>query len=125
MATVVREGLDETTRSVSGAVANRLAGVEQAVGRWLESLRGQIEQQFRDTTSRLESQAGTLAEALAGSSQVGSEGAHLTELQQKVADRLLEELSLVTANARRLVQAVEAAEKRVDRAAQESTNLSQ
>ena len=125
MATMVREGLEETTRSVSGAVANRLAGVEQAVGRWLESLRGQIEQQFRDTTSRLENQAGALAEAVAGSSQVGSGVAHLTELQQKVAERLLEELSLVSANARRLVQAVEAAEKRVEGATQESMNLSQ
>lgn len=125
LATLLRERLDETARGVNEAHANRLAGVEQAVGRWLEKVREQTERQFADTTSRLESQAGALAEAVGGSAQIGSQVAHLTELQQKVAERLLEELSLVSANARKLVQAVEAAEKRVDRAAQETLNVSQ
>ncbi|OLE65377.1 MAG: hypothetical protein AUG03_05010 [Acidobacteria bacterium 13_1_20CM_2_68_14] len=61
----------------------------------------------------------------AAASQSLDQLAAITDLQQKVAERLLEEMSLLSANARKLEQALAAIDKKADKSADESLQISQ
>ncbi len=123
--TAVKERLDEMAQSLSGALGHRLAGIEQNSAGALEALRVSVEEQSRAVTERFNEQAGLMASASEALTQIGAQVAALTDLQQKVGDRLLEELSLVSASFQKLGQGIETVENKTERSVQENLHLVQ
>jgi tetratricopeptide (TPR) repeat protein len=148
---LVDRRLGEVQRAVEGAVARRPEDGVGAIATRVEELVGaaarRLEDSLNATTKRLEETIGAIARrqeegigavakrledtggAFAGGdavvAQLLAQMNALTELQQKVAERLLEEMSLVGANARKLEQALSAVDKKLDRAGEEGLQLSQ
>ncbi|PYS96474.1 MAG: hypothetical protein DMF50_04510 [Acidobacteria bacterium] len=121
----LKERLDEVGQEVSGILAHRLEGFEQANAQAAMTLRSAMDQAFAGLAARLEEQASGGVDAGAAAALLTSQIASLTELQQRVADRLLEEVSLVNANAHRLEQAIQGLERKVDRSAEDNLQISQ
>lgn len=117
--------LDETAQEVSGTLARRLEGYEQAGARTLQALQSTLEQALQGIAARFEEQARGAEEIRGAATLATSQVAGLTDLQQKVADRLLEEISLVGANAHKLDQALASLDKKMDRSAEDSLQISQ
>ena len=122
---VVRERLDEAVRGLDEALARRIAEAGQATADGLASVRTKIEERLRAAMARFEEQARALADSGTLTAQLGAQVGSLTELQQKIAERILEELSLVAATTGKLDQVVGSLEKKVEHSKQESLNLSQ
>lgn len=76
-----------------------------------------------ERTASVEARIDGRLEAIAA--RAAEQMAVLSELQQKVADRLLEEMSLVGAGSHKLEQMVATLEKKVDQTSQENIHLSQ
>ncbi|HEU4402557.1 MAG TPA: tetratricopeptide repeat protein [Candidatus Polarisedimenticolia bacterium] len=132
LAARLKERIDEVENSVSGALAHRLAGLEQANAQAALSLTTSVEGSIGGLASRLEAQAtsaGTVETATTRVSEqvnaLAGQVASLVDLQQKVADRLLEEMSLLVATVTKHEQALAGLDKKMDRAAEDNLQVSQ
>ena len=81
-----------------------------------QELQGEVRQAGQASLQRIASLEGGMAEIGAAVAQLASQVAAITDMQQKVADRLLEEISLLTATSAKAEQAVGALGPRVERA---------
>jgi len=75
--------------------------------------------------ARLEEQGRGVGATAAAASQSLDQLTALTDLQQKVAERLLEEMSLLDATARKLEQMLAALDKKIDKRVDDSLQVSQ
>lgn len=100
----------------------RLAGRIQA---GLGEMRAALEAGVAPLQSRLEDQARGVGATAAATSQALEQLQALTDLQQQIAGRVLEELSLAGATSAKLEQALAGLDKKMDRAAGESLQISQ
>ena len=75
--------------------------------------------------ARLDEQSRGVGVTAAATSQSIEQLQSIGDLQQKIADRVLEELALVSATSAKLEQAVASLDKKMDRAADESMQISQ
>jgi tetratricopeptide (TPR) repeat protein len=100
----------------------RLAGRLQAS---IAEMRSILEQTLAPLQARLDEQSKGVGVTAAATSQSLEALQAIGELQQKIADRVLEELALVSATSAKLEQAVGALDKKMDRAADESLQISQ
>ena len=124
-----RVGADVQARLAEQA---RASTQDRAEGEAIDALRGSldafrsaVEDRLRSAAARYEEQSRALADGGTIAAQVGAQVASLTELQQRVGERLLEEISLASASTRKLEQVVAALEKKVEKSVDESLGLSQ
>jgi tetratricopeptide (TPR) repeat protein len=108
-----------------GGLEERLRGLEEAGGRTLQPLRTLIEEGLAKLALRLDEQgrrAGDLGPAV---TLLTTQITGLIDLQQKVADRLLEENSLLVASVQKFEQTLGGLDKKIDRTAEDSLQISQ
>jgi Tfp pilus assembly protein PilF len=117
--------LDEAVAAFGARLTERLQSLERAVGDGSVSLRRFAEEGFLTLTARLDEQAGGMSGSGALAAQMIAQMNALAENQQRVAERLLEDMSLVQVTARRLEAAMQAVEKQAGRAADENLALHQ
>jgi Tfp pilus assembly protein PilF len=126
------QALEGRLEETAGAILSRLDQSERdAAAR--ETERGALEaERDRGATERdhaaaasLQTQERGLAEVTAGLAQIAPQLGALQELQSRVAETLLEEMSLVAANARKLEQAMIGLDQKMDRSTNEAMQLSQ
>jgi len=110
LASVLERLPGQVTAAVSAAQGGAGAGVEQAIAR----LQARVDELGRGV-------AATAAATSQILEQIGSVG----DLQQKIADRLLEEMSLVSAGSGKIDQAVTAINKKIDRVGEDGMQSSQ
>ncbi|HKB07719.1 MAG TPA: tetratricopeptide repeat protein [Candidatus Polarisedimenticolia bacterium] len=116
-------------REIEGRIAAALEESEARTAKGLQAYLGEMRASFDETIgrvqARLEEQGRGVGATAAAASQSLDQLAALTDLQQKVAERLLEEMSLLTASIRKAEQLVTALDKKVDKSAAEGVQLSQ
>ncbi len=118
-------GGDERLEAALAQIEARLQALEAGTGERLEAVAARAEERFDAVVARAEEHGKILFDLGAASAQTTEQMAALSELQQKVADRLLEEMSLVGANSHKVEQAIAGLEKKVDQTSQENVHLSQ
>lgn len=111
---VLRQRLDDAVRELGGAFADRLEGLERAVGETTSALRRAVEEAFATLAARLDDSARAVAEMHPQLLRAVEHVESLSELQPKVAERMLEELSLLQATSRKIDQAIAPVERKVD-----------
>src|SRR2546425_1243230 len=116
-------------QEIDGRIAAVLEESEARTAQGLQAYLGEMRAAFDETMgriqARLEDQGRGVGATAAAASQSPDQLAAITDLQQKVAERLLEEMSLLSANARKLEQALAAIDKKTDKSADESLQISQ
>lgn len=115
----------ERLDAVAARTDERLEAVAARVDERLEAVAARIEERFEALAARADEQGKILFDLGAAAAQTAEQMTALSELQQKVADRVLEEMSLVAAGSHKFEQAVVALEKKVDQTSQENVQLSQ
>lgn len=121
----LRALLDERHQALAELTAGRMQALEKAVGDGSVALRRFVEEGFLTLTTRLDEQAGGLSGSGAVAAQLIAQMNTLAETQQRVAEKLLEEMSLVQVTSHKLEQAMTALEKKTERATDESLQLHQ
>jgi tetratricopeptide (TPR) repeat protein len=117
--------LDERQQAPAEAFTARLQALERAVGDGNVALRRFVEEGLLTLTTRLDEQAGGLSGSGALAAQMIAQMNALAGTQQRVAETLLEEMSLVQATARKIEQAMGVVEQKTERATEESLQLHQ
>ena len=121
--------LTSSLREIEGRIAAAMEESEARTAQGLQAYLGEMRASFDETMgrvqARLEEQGRGVGATAAASSQSLDQLAALTDLQQKVAERLLEEMSLLSTSVRKLEQIVSALDKKVDKSAAEGVQLSQ
>jgi tetratricopeptide (TPR) repeat protein len=121
--------LATSLQELEGRIATGLQESEARLATGLQSglgeLRAFLEESVAALQARLGDQARGVGATAAATSQALEQLQTLTDLQQKVAERVLEEVSLVSATSAKLEQAVAALDGKMDRAADESLQISQ
>ncbi len=129
-------GLQEVERRLAGRqreIEERIVSIlqenegrtAQGLQAYLGEMRAALEGTIGRVQTRLEEQGRGVGATAAAASQSLDQLAALTDLQQKVAERLLEEMSLLNANTRKLEGALAATDRKIDKSAEESLQLSQ
>lgn len=91
----------------------------------IAEMRAILGQTLAPLQARLDEQSRGVGVTAAATSQSLEQLQAIGDLQQKIADRVLEELALVSATSAKLEQAVASLDKKMDRAANESLEISQ
>ncbi|HEX9427845.1 MAG TPA: tetratricopeptide repeat protein [Candidatus Polarisedimenticolia bacterium] len=105
--------------------AERLSGFAAQGAERLQALQDRTEGHLQVLQARAEEHGKILFDLGAAAGQTAEQTTALSDLQQKVATRLLEEMSLVGANSHKVEQSLGGLEKKVDQAIQENAHLSQ
>ncbi|HEV8699993.1 MAG TPA: tetratricopeptide repeat protein [Candidatus Polarisedimenticolia bacterium] len=112
----------------SRVMAGRMES-ETRLSERLQACLGEMQTMLQTTLAplqaRLDEQSRGVGVTAAATSQSIEQLQSIGELQQKIADRVLEELALVSATSAKLEQAVASLDKKMDRAADESMQISQ
>lgn len=137
---MISDLLDRNIERVTLAAGERVdaavAALQVALVERLDALLVRMEQEFRTAaaqrleesqamTGRLEEQRRGLAQVHASASESSTRLGELTDLQARAAERILEETSLVAANAHRMEQALAAMDTKLDRSTDDALQLSQ
>jgi tetratricopeptide (TPR) repeat protein len=121
--------LTSSLREMEGRIAAALEESEVRTAQGLQAYLGEMRTSFDETMgrvqSRLEEQGRGVGATAAAASQSLDQLAALTDLQQKVAERLLEEMSLLAANVRKVEQTLAAIDKKIDKSTEEGVQISQ
>ena len=118
-------GLREMEGRIAAALEEREARTAQGLQAYLGEMRASFDETMGRVQSRLEEQGRGVGATAAAASQSLDQLAALTDLQQKVAERLLEEMSLLTASVRKVEQTFTALDKKIDKATEENVQISQ
>jgi tetratricopeptide (TPR) repeat protein len=113
---------EEATARVQEATARLQEASEQPGQSDLEATVREAGQAALDRVASLESKTDALGTALA---QLGSEVAAIIEVQQKVAERLLEEMSLLEVNAQKLEGSVSGISRKLEQAEESHRSVMQ
>jgi len=117
--------LQENDGRIAAVLEESEARTAQGLQAYLGEMRATFDETMGRVQARLEEQGRGVGATAAAASQSLDQLAAITDLQQKVAERLLEEMSLLSANARKLEQALAAIDKKADKSADESLQISQ
>jgi len=112
-------------RRIATALQESESRTAQGLQAYLAEMRATSEEGMARVQTRLDDQGRGVGATAAATSQGLDQLAALTELQQKVAERLLEEMSLLSANARKLETTLASFDKKLDKAADEGLQISQ
>ena len=127
-------------REIDGRIAGVLQEIHGMLASVLEQLPGRVsavvgqgqggagaalEQATVRLQARLDEQGRGVAATAAATSQTLEQLAALSDMQQKIAERLLEDMSLVSANSRKIEQAVTTLDTKLDRLGDEALQSSQ
>jgi tetratricopeptide (TPR) repeat protein len=123
--TDLRAGLQELEGRVATALHDGEARTAQGLQAYLGDMRAGLDEGLARVQTRLEEQGRGVGATAAAASQSLEQLAAITEQQQKVADRLLEEMSLLGANNRKLELLLAALDKKVDAITGEGLQISQ
>jgi len=115
----------EVERRIATALQESEARTAQGLQDYLAEMRHASEEGLARVQARLEEQGRGVGATAAAASQSLDQLTALTDLQQKVAERLLEEMSLLSANARKLETTLASLDKKLDKAADEGLQISQ
>jgi tetratricopeptide (TPR) repeat protein len=107
------------------ALLGQIDALQQSMQQSLTALRASLEAHARSVTSRLDDHSRALGENGASAVQVETRLGSLNELNQKIAERVLEEVSLVSASAKKLDQSLQAVVKGFERTTQDNLHLTQ
>src|SRR5436309_1866218 len=118
-------GLQEMEGRVASALQESEARTAQGLQAYLGEMRAAFEGTMARIQARLEEQGRGVGATAAAASQGLDQLTTLTDLQQKVAERLLEEMSLLSASVRKLELTFAALDKKLDKSADESLQISQ
>jgi Tfp pilus assembly protein PilF len=97
----------------------------QGLQAYLGEMRASLEGTIGRVQTRLDEQGRGVGATAAASSQSLDQLTALTDLQQKVAERLLEEISLLSASSRKLEQALASLDKKMDKSTEDGMQISQ
>ncbi|OLC53902.1 MAG: hypothetical protein AUH92_04990 [Acidobacteria bacterium 13_1_40CM_4_69_4] len=127
-------------QEIDGRIAAGLQQIQGMLASVLEHLPGQVasamthvrgdagatpEQAIARLQARVDEQSRGVAATAAATSQALEQLSSLNDQQQKIAERLLEEMSLVSANSRKMEQAVSSMDKKMERVGEEVLQSSQ
>src|SRR5881628_1305132 len=115
---------DFETRLAAGLDESE-ARTAQGLQAYLGEMRATFDETMGRVQARLEEQGRGVGATAAAASQSLDQLAAITDLQQKVAERLLEEMSLLSANARKLEQMLASIDKKLGKSADEGLQISQ
>jgi len=115
----------ELETRIASALNDSEARTAQGLQAYLADMRLSTEEGLARLQTRLEDQGRGVGVTAAAASQTIEQLAGLAELQQKVAEKILEEIALAGANARRLESLLAALDKKIDKTADEGLQLSQ
>ncbi len=115
----------ESERRIATTLQESEARTAQGLQAYLAEMRAAWEEGLARVQARLEEQGRGVGATAAAASQGLDQLAALADLQQKVAERLLEEMSLLSANARKLETTLGSLDKKLDKAADEGLQISQ
>src|SRR3989449_7742459 len=121
----IAASLQENEGGIAAVLEESGARTAQGLQASLGEMRATFDETMGRVQARLEEQGRGVGATAAAASQSLDQLAAITDLQQKVAERLLEEMSLLSANARKLEQALAAIDKKADKSADESLQISQ
>ena len=114
---------------IEGRIAASLRESEARTAQGLQAYLAEMRAAFAETMARvearLEEQGRGVGATAAAASQALDQLTALTDMQQKVAERLLEEMSLLDATARKLEQMLGALDKKIDKRVDDSLQVSQ
>lgn len=122
--TRLAEAIDTLARRVEG-LRQEVATATRAAGGGDVELRRAVEEGFLTLTTRLDEQSGGLSGSGALAAQLIAQMNALGEFQQRMAEKLLEDMSLVQVTSLKLEKAMTAVEKKTERAADENLQLHQ
>jgi tetratricopeptide (TPR) repeat protein len=114
--TALQQRLDDLAQELSGALAHRLEGFERAIGETANPMRRALEESMGTLAARLDDNVRATAEVQQLTARVAEHVESLSELQPKVAERMLEELSLLQATSRKVDQAAAGFDKKLEQA---------
>ncbi len=117
--------LQEIERRIATALQESEARTAQGLQGYLAGMRHAFEEGLARVQARLEEQGRGVGATAAAASQSLDQLTAITDLQQKVAERLLEEMSLLSANSRKLETTLASHDKKLDKAADEGLQISQ
>ncbi len=119
-------GVMQEIHGMLASVLDQLPGrVSAAVGQGQAGGGAALEQATARLQARLDEQGRGVAATAAATSQTLEQLAALSDMQQKIAERLLEDMSLVSANSRKIEQSVTSLERKLERLGEETLQSSQ
>src|SRR5882762_3231724 len=121
----VGASLLEIEGRIAGSLRESEARTAQGLQAYLAEMRAAFAETMARVEARLEEQGRGVGATAAAASQSLDQLTALTDLQQKVAERLLEEMSLLDATARKLEQMLAALDKKIDKRVDDSLQVSQ
>ncbi len=116
---------DALEESLAARLERRLEKVEEAAAHSADPLRTTIEEQGLTFAARLDEAMQDVSNTASTCADLKSRVDALSETQQKAAERVLEELSLVGATLQKLEQTVAAVDRKIEASASEGMNLAQ
>jgi tetratricopeptide (TPR) repeat protein len=130
---LLHDRLNETANRLGGgiverfgeALAERLGQVERSVAKEIAAVRTHLEEKLRAAAARYEEQSRAIADNGTIFAEVAAGVSSVSEMQQRIAEKLLEEISLVTANAHKVEQVVNGLDQKVGRSVEEYHQLNQ
>ncbi|MFQ5843395.1 MAG: tetratricopeptide repeat protein [Planctomycetota bacterium] len=121
----VRDHLEAAADRIRSALESGLAERCGPIADALAGLRSTVEEQGSGLTARLDEALRGVREMVASVPQLGPQLGALTELQQKAAEKILEEISLAAASVKKLDGTLAEFGGRLERIASESLQFSQ
>jgi Tfp pilus assembly protein PilF len=122
---LLRERVDETVRGLTDQMERRFTSLEQMTGQSTAPLRASIEEQGLTLAARIDEVKLGISECGQTSTQLKAQLDAMVETQQKMAERFLEEISLIGATLKKLEQSVSTIDTKLEATANEGMNLSQ
>jgi tetratricopeptide (TPR) repeat protein len=130
---LLHDRLNETANRLGGGIVERfgealnerIGQLERSVGQEIASVRTHLEEKLRAAAARYEEQSRAIADNGTIFAQVAAGVSSLSDMQQRVAEKLLEEISLVTATAHKVEQLVGGLDQKVARSVEEYHQLNQ
>ena len=115
----------ELEAKIAGALHDSEARTAQGLQAYLGEMRAGLDEGLARVQARLEEQGRGVGATAAAASQSLEGLAAIAEQQQKVAERLLEEMSLLGANSHKLELLLAALDKKIDKTADEGVQVTQ
>jgi Tfp pilus assembly protein PilF len=115
----------EFERRIASALQESEARTAAGLQGYLAEMRASFDEGIARVQTRLDEQGRGVGATAAAASQSLEQLAAITDLQQKIAERLLEEMSLLSANAGKLESVLASLDKKLDKASDEGLQISQ
>jgi Tfp pilus assembly protein PilF len=120
---MLQERFEGTVKGLAEQIESRLTSLEQTSAQSVAPLRSSIEEQGLTLAARLDETKAGMSECAQSSTQIKAQLDALIETQQKMAERFLEEISLVGVTLKKLEQSASTIESRLEKTTNEEMNI--